>query len=201
MTDDFGVVDEQEVPGEEWPSDLSESDQSGILSNDLYKKLMKSIADDESDEEFSTSSDSSAELTFTAGEHEQWEENSEQDAVVNTEMAVESYGNAASAGEMDAKAEEFLVTDDEDVIAGDSVSAMTTIYPAMPEGLLDSAQSSDDEDAELMESQASWGRMPAEVLPEQIDPDHLFSGAAKIRNQRKSMEASMKLRPLHEWNS
>lgn len=182
MADEFDVVEGEEFVTEElsvddWESDdwVPEESEAATVPDSLYEKLMKSCADEDD-----SSSDSSTELMFSPSEFELQDEDS-CETEVGTEKAENWYGDAARAEEVKATAERYFVSEDDDVISGDTAPAMTSVYSAMPEGLLDAADDDEDQDADL-KPPTSRDNVPREDSPEQFDLDYLDSGAAMTEN-------------------
>ena len=149
-----------------------------------------------------SSSDSSAQLKFSAGDLEEYEnteyetESAEGSAmqeeeflqpevVVIRDAAIRPKENtAANAGNLNAEAEGMFVTDDDQVIAGESPPTTTPVYSAMPAGLLNSADSLEDDEADFPEPNSSTDATSEEDLPKQVEPDYQTTGAA-MKNESK----------------
>lgn len=180
MSDRIGLAESEQFDAEDLPSDnwdaddwVPEESDAAAVPDSLYNKLMQSCAD-----EHSSSNDSSAELMFSPGEYEPSDEDSGQ-RVVTTERAEYSHADTAIRGE--TMADKFFDSEDDDVISGDAIPTVTSVYPAMPEGLLDAADSDTPADAD-MNPPTSSDKKFVEDSPEQIDLDNLDSGAVMNEN-------------------
>lgn len=169
-TEDFDAADflSDNRDADDW---VAEEGDTAAMSESLYKKFMRKCANEDS-----SSSDSSAELVFSPNEFEQCSEDSLTETA-NTEAAENLHADAARAGNSEATAERFFVSDDDDVITGEAAPATTSVYPAVPEGLHDTAD---------MMPQASGNEMYLEDSPEQLDFDYLDSGAVMSDNTEPS---------------
>lgn len=198
--------------GEEFVSATAEEEE--IENNDdLVKASLegKHETDEDEDEEHAasaednSSNDSSVQLVFRAGElnehEEEYEEGVEeqedgilqQEPVVIREAAMRPKGFAgADAEDKDAAAEGMFVTDDDQVIDGESSPTANHVYPAMPAGLLDSADSFEDEAADLVEPNSSLEGVSEEDLPKHVEPDYLTTGAA-MKNNTESKDSKNEL--------
>ncbi|MEZ6122922.1 MAG: hypothetical protein R3C49_07070 [Planctomycetaceae bacterium] len=104
------------------------------------------------------------------------EEESDVQTGDDTVLGAGSEGSDSSGSEEPVSVRESFVTDDDDMIKGEPAPEMI-VYPALPEGLLDSATHHEDDSADIRQSEDSWDT-PQSSLSQSAETDHSNTGAA-----------------------